>query len=423
MFYIVETEKQVDDLIKLDYSKVFIEPILRSDKEHPYINEISLLYIHPLDGDKGFMVSYNHSETMKLNKSVITNLLNSFKEIYVRDRKTLLYYFPLKNIIDISLYCPEYKEPSTSAHDYFYNKFYNVKNINFIIPLTKHYEKCEVIFNLMRKFFISDNIAFNNKLTSVFFAIERNGIKINKELFDKFFNLEEDECSIEDDFIYTQYNLYTTTGRPSNSFNGINFAALNKENGCRTAFIPNNDKLIEIDIRAYHPTLAAKLVNYDFKDETPYEYLAREAKIDINKAKILMFRQLYGGIYKEYKNIEYFQLIDEYVNKLWKSYNINGFIECPISGHKFTTEIKDMNPQKLFNYLLQNLETANNVLILWEIIKLLKGKKTKIVLYTYDAILIDYCEEDNILEDIKNIFFKNNLKIKVTKGKNYGEMS
>ena len=123
--------------------------------------------------------------------------------------------------------------------------------------------------------FRSSNTDFNNKLTSVFFAIERNGIKINKKQFDKHFEVNNENFSIQDDTIHTQYNLYTTTGRPSNSFNSINFAALAKENGCRKSFIPKNDKFIEIDISAYHPTLAAQLIGYDFGDETPYEYFAQ----------------------------------------------------------------------------------------------------------------------------------------------------
>jgi hypothetical protein len=69
------------------------------------------------------------------------------------------------------------------------------------------------------------------------------------------------------------------------------------------------------------------------------------------------------------------------------------------------------------------LETSNNVIILWDIIKLLKGKSTKIVLYTYDSILLDYKTADNTLEDIKNVFKKYKLKIKTTTGKNYGDMA
>jgi hypothetical protein len=422
MFYIIETSEQLNEFFEMGYEKVFVEPILFNDNIHPALNHISLLYIKPLNHDKGYILCLNHTEALKLNKTPITNLLSSFKEIYVRNRKLFIYFYPLKNIIDISFYTPEHIEPTTPAHEFFYQKYSEKTNINTIIPLVKHYEKCELVFDKVKDYFKTDNAKFNNKLSSVFFAIERNGIKINKKQFDKYFELNNEHFSIQDDTIYTQYNLYTTTGRPSNSFNGINFAALAKENGCRKSFIPKNDRFIEIDISAYHPTLASQLIGYDFGKETPYEHFAREAEIELSEAKLLMFRQLYGGIYNEYKYIEYFQLIEEHVNKLWLEYTTNGFIICPISGHKLTTDIKDINPQKLFNYTLQNLETSTNVCIVWDIIKILKNKTTKIVLYTYDSILLDYCDEDDILDQIQEVFKKYKLKIKTTKGVNYDKM-
>ena len=79
-----------------------------------------------------------------------------------------------------------------------------------------------------------------------------------------------------------------------------------------------------------------------------------------------------------------------------------------------------MNPQKLLNYLLQNLETATNVLILWDIFKILRGKNTKLVLYVYDSFLLDIDEsETEILDEIKQIFKDKNLQIKIKKGVNY----
>ena len=60
-----------------------------------------------------------------------------------------------------------------------------------------------------------------------------------------------------------------------------------------------------------------------------------------------------------------------------------------------------MNPQKLFNYTLQNLETSTNILILWDILRILRGCKTKLVLYTYDSFLLDLDEkEDLVLQNI-----------------------
>lgn len=423
MFYIVETDEQLNELFDKDYDKVFVEPVYHNDNIHPSLNYVSLLYIKPLNNDKGYMVCLHHTEALELNKTPINRLLASFNEVYVRDRKSFIYHFPLKNIINISFGIPEYAEPTTQTHDFFYQKHGDIEDVNAIIPLVKHYERCELIFDKVKEYCIKpDNTKFHNKLTSVFFAIERNGIKINKDVFNEFFKPNTELFSIQDNTVHTQYNLYTTTGRPSNSFNGINFAALKKEDGCREAFIPENDCFIEIDISAYHPTLASHLVNYDFNGETPYQYFAKEADIEIDEAKILMFKQLYGGVYKEYQHIEYFQLIQKHVDKLWSEFKTNGFIECPISGHKLTNKIKDMNPQKLFNYTLQNLETSTNVLILWDIIKILKDKVSKIVLYVYDSILIDYNENDEILEQIQQTFTKYNLQTKTTKGHNYGNM-
>ena len=78
-----------------------------------------------------------------------------------------------------------------------------------------------------------------------------------------------------------------------------------------------------------------------------------------------------------------------------------------------------MNPQKLFNYILQNLETSMNVCILTELNKLLRGKNTKLVLYTYDSFLLDYDESENLLNDIENIFKNKKLQIKVKNGTSY----
>ena len=423
MFYIIETDSQLKELIDKNYTKVFIELILYNDNTHPTLNNLSLLYLKPLNNDKGYILCINHNEALQLHKTPINALLASYEEIYVRDRKSFIYNFPLKNLIDILFNIPEYSEPTTPTHDFFYQRYSDKDNVNTIIPIVKHYEKCELIFNKVKNYcFKFENSAFHNKLTSVFFAIERNGIKINYDKFTKFFDLNEELHSIQNNTIYTQYNLCTTTGRPSNSFNGINFAALKKDDGCRESFIPKNDYFIEIDISAYHPTLASQLINYDFGNETPYQYFAKKANIEVDEAKLLMFRQLYGGIYKEYQHIEFFKLIQNYTDEMWKTFQNQGFIECSISKHKFTKDLKDLTPQKLFNYLLQNLEMSTNVCILWEIIKLLKGKLTKIVLYTYDSILIDYEEEDNLLEQIQQVFQKYKLKIKMTKGHNYGKM-
>ena len=79
-----------------------------------------------------------------------------------------------------------------------------------------------------------------------------------------------------------------------------------------------------------------------------------------------------------------------------------------------------MNPQKLFNYLLQNLETSTNVRILWDVLRLLRGKKTRLVLYTYDSFLFDWDEqEEQLMIDIKNVFKDYKFNIKTKQGYDY----
>ena len=62
-----------------------------------------------------------------------------------------------------------------------------------------------------------------------------------------------------------------------------------------------------------------------------------------------------------------------------------------------------MTRNKLFNYIIQSKETSTNVELLRLVLSKLEGKKTKLVLYTYDAFLFDYSEEDKeLISDIMN---------------------
>jgi len=353
---------------------------------------------------------------MPLNSEYIAELISSYSTLYVWGKKEFLHYYVHKNIIDISLASPEYEMETTKAHQILQQRAKNKLDINRIVPIVKHYETCEKNYNNLKQYFNAPvNEFYNSRVPLVFNSIERNGLRVNRELFKQHFDKDWG------DKVYTQYNYRTTTTRPSNRFGGVNFAALNKDNGTRKTFIPENDRLVEIDISAYHPTLASSLIYYNFSDDDIHRSFARLYNVDYKKAKELTFKQLYGGVFKQYQHLEFFQKIQSYVEEIWAQFQNEGFIECPISKYKFKRDkLDNMNPQKLFNYLLQNLETATNVRILWDIIKLLKGKKTKLILYTYDAFLLDVCKEEK--EDVKKIFKvfeKYKLKIKIKHGDSY----
>jgi hypothetical protein len=423
MFWLIETKEQLREFVNQDYKEVFVEVIPYHNHIHPALNDLSLVYIRPTYDSKGYMLCIDHSETMSIGKTYIEKILQHTDTVYVRDKKSFLYYFQLNKVVDISSLknADIILEP---VFDIFYRFHINKQDINKIIPVSKHYEVCENIYNKLQQVILEpkpDYVKFYSKGALAFFGIEKNGIKINKDKFYKYYEPNNESYSIYNDRIFTQYNLNTTTRRPSNAFNSINFAALKKDNHSRSSFIPSNNELIEIDISAYHPTLAAKLVGYEFNNSDIHSEFAALYNVDYKTAKELTFKQFNGGVFKEYQYLEFFQKVTEYTNNNWELFQSQGYLDAPISGYRFESDkLENMNPQKLFNYVLQNLETSTNIQILLKIHKILAGKNTKIVLYTYDSFLLDWDEdEEQELEQIKNIFTEFKLHIKINRGKNY----
>ena len=419
MYWLVETKEQLAGLYEEKFEDVFIEIIPFSNTIHPVENQICSIYIRPLKSSKGFIIPITHSETLSIDLNSVDYVLTTFKKIYVRDKKEFLHYLIYKTLFDITLHSPPYIQSYTQTHTYFYRKYPNKKDINRIIPIVKHYEYCENTFNeLKNRINEPINHFYNHKATLVFNAIERGGIRIDREKFESHFH------NMDSDFAYTKFNFKTTTTRPSSNFKGVNYAALNKTNDSRQSFIPSNDLFIEMDISAYHPTLLAKLVGYDFGDQDIHKAFAEMYQVDYKTAKELTFKQMYGGVFPQYRELEFFKKMIAYTDDLWDAFQYGGYIECPISKHIYRrSELEDMNPQKLLNYVLQNLETSYNVCMLWDILKLLKGCNTKIVLYTYDSILLDVDrDEKEVIKKIMEVFKGRNLNIKLEGGDDYGKM-
>ena len=419
MYWLIENNEQLNLLINRGYDKGYIDIIPKDHIKHPAINEVSLLYIRPINATKGHIICIDHDEAFSVDSTLVDTLLNKFKVLYCRDKKELLHYYPLKTLVDINTHPNTYIRENTRTHNIFYYKHKDTPDVNTIIPIVKHFEMCEIYYDY-QKDFIKDKLTkyeqfFNNKVSVVFNAIERSGIQIHPERFKEHFYDEKGPK------VYTQYNLKTLTTRPSNKFKGVNYAALNKESGCRKAFVPTNDIFYEIDISAYHPSLSCRLIDYNFPSVDIHDHMSRLYGVDYAKSKELTFKQLYGGVFKQYEHLEYFSKIKEYIHNMWLDFYGGEEIVCPVSNFVFQRDYyKEMNPQKLFNYLLQNLETSMNVCILWDIFCLLKGKKTKLVSYTYDSFLFDWDEkESDLMDQIKLVFKKYKFNTKIKQGYDY----
>jgi len=85
---------------------------------------------------------------------------------------------------------------------------------------------------------------------------------------------------------------------------------------------------------------------------------------------------------------------------------------------------ENINKLKLFNYILQAYETERNMDILFNMFTLFQNKKSVIVLYTYDSILIDFDKRDgsDMILKIKSALEQGNFPTSISVGPNYQDL-
>jgi hypothetical protein len=421
MFYIIEKSSQLQ---QLSFEDCFVRFIPFNNNFHPALTELSLVYIRPLDSKKGYILCLNHNESLSLAKDEVFTWLDTLGKIWVLDKKQSLHHYYSDKLFDVNFLEPvDIKSLDNACISYYYSKHNALPNVNCLIPISKHYEMCETLFDMalpiIKQYTLSNTtFQFNNFRTAdVFYNIEINGIKVDKNCFIEHYQgkLINPQFNLNRSKIYTQYNLYTTTSRPSNTFNSINFAALNKDNSERTCYRPENDKFIELDFQGYHPRLIGGMIGFDFpKDKNTYDVLGELLGVTQQEAKELTFKQLYGGVWSEYQNKPFFKDVNTFIDGMWDTYQYGGSIKC---DNKIFINDAEMTRSKLFNYIVQSKETSTNVELLELVFSLLEGKKTKLVLYTYDAFLFDYNKEDDgLIQEIINIL---EYPVNIKQGKSY----
>lgn len=425
MFYIVEEDSKLSALAELVKLGCYVEVVSSNDFYHPRLTQTTAVYIKLLSNESGFIVPINHDEGLNVDKERIYQILSNASTLYTSNKKRLLYHFNLQEAIDLSLVYSMTKfdkleiKNDNSTINHFYSKHSQKVDLNRLIPLVKLFERCEDTYESIKHvidFEIPSGFNFyNNIATNVFFLLEQNGVGVIYDAFNKMFNPKEPLYNTLDNTVFTEYNLYNSTSRPTNTFNSVNFAAIPKAEEYRKCFKPQNDYFVELDFDGYHLRLLAEQLNYPLTEESAHiqlakQYFGKETITDeeYTEAKQINFHAIYGRIPEKHKNLKIFKEIQEYIDNMWDTFTENGTVFNPQSGKPFTNELTDMNPAKLMNYMMQSLETSNNIIILKDILKYLRDKKSFITLYTYDAILFDFSKEDgkNTLEDIKEIMEK-----------------
>lgn len=420
---ILENVQAIQTLV--EGKQVYIRPILRSPDHHPKLNAIIAIYLAPLTADQGFIIPIDHPEGFNLSIQQIQSILDTAEKIFVFNKKDYLYYLGGKNVYDLHFGQPQVEDniERTSESQFIIwlrHMYENEQGLNKLVPLVKllEYEDSEfmLVKGMINKFKPDVGFEFfNNIAVGVFYLIEQHGLRITYKEFVELFKPNRPDLNIEDNIVYTKYNLYNITSRPTNAFNSVNFAAIPKKPEYRKCFLPRNDMFVEFDFDGYHLRLLAQEIGYELTPEPAHTQLGRLyfGKHDLtpeeyNQAKQINFQAVYGNTPEDYKDFKLFKGIEKYTQDLWSEYSTKGYVNAPISGKRFSN-IDGMYPKKLLNYIIQATETARNILVLKDTLSYLKDKKTKVALYTYDSVLLDFSKQDGkqVLNDLESILSEN----------------
>lgn len=409
---------------------ILIIPLLSNYKVHYLENEFSCIYIFDIDSYQEAIIGINHHDlpnnSIEIIKDINCKQIYSYKARYlgrgdVIDMELLYWYYNNEKFDDSLLY--------SEILSIYYRWFTSINHINNFVPIVKLYEyfrSIRVLFQYeIRNLEITDGVKFyNDVILGNLINIEKNGLYLDTAIAPKI-------LGINSGIVYGFHYINSTTGRPSNNFNRINFLALNKTGDVRKCFISRyaGGLLLEIDFTSFHPHLISKMINYDFKDKNPYIFLAEKYFGNIlidsemyNLSKEITFKAIYGQYVGEYSEIDFIKSIKDFTQRLWVEYKRNGYIVTPIAKRKMKREFfPEINKTTLFNYYLQATETE----VMGKILHLLQTSLTeyqKIILYTYDSILIDFLPESNDffkLDNIYNILDRLNLSYSIKVGKTY----
>jgi hypothetical protein len=304
--------------------------------------------------------------------------------------------------------------------DSYRKKFGEFSSVYHLIPLSILYDEYYKFFERNK-----DSIDFiKNNLNT----IHSSTYKSYKSVISNFYSIESNGMKTVDGWEWTEYYLWNKTGRPSNKFNKINYAALPKDDDTRKKYISRFDdgRLYLFDYTAFHPTIIANYLNVKRDSNISiHEWLGR---IYFNKdvltyreyeeSKKKTFYYLYGNVSEDVMDIEFFQkassLIDSFENQ-------NSFISPML---KRNVSIEGYSKQKAFNYFLQCFESEINFFKISTINSLLKGLKSKLILYTYDSFLVDIApSESHLVGDIQSVLQVGGFNVTIESGFNYKEMS
>lgn len=443
---IVETVIEFESMMNTITAPVILIPIFVDEKAHKAINALCALCV--VHDTSSYLLTFDHNDALQLNPSILSRF--DTLDVWTPSKKMLMHAIPsLQKVYDIESleYLTSGKVTDASAfytlyHQRMYALYDKHVRINRSVALMRHIEwlssyidhlnsimtKCRSVSHSTAYQFMNDiAIPATQYLESAGVhvetaqAVSKYGPRINRY--------------IQNDLLYSEYNLFTTTGRPSNKFGGVNFAALNKRDGSREMFTSRYDDglLVMADFESFHLRLIADMIGFELPTNIAvHEYLGRQyfgvtelTPEQYEEGKQITFRLLYGED-RDTNVPEFFIAVYKYIDMLTTLMDIQGYITSPYYKREIRkSEIESPTPSKIFNYMIQLAETELNLAAVHKLRSMYMSARSKLTLYTYDAILIDYSLSDGkelLNSTIDVLSHGGRFPMRIYYGKTYQEM-
>lgn len=262
-----------------------------------------------------------------------------------------------------------------------------------------------------------------NKITQhVFETVEKpDNYDFLLELYKFIQDISQQKLNIQTDnkslnyLPYIKYKLHgTKTNRFTTAPNSFPILTLKKE--YRKILKPSNDKFVELDYNGADIRVAIGLLDMQQPQEDLYAWISRGIfpGMDRDKIKRTLFSWLYNP---ESRCDELERVLDrsKLLSKHWDGEYVTTFGKGKIKADK----------EHALSYLIQGSQMDVFGDCVLKIHKLLKNKKSKISWVIHDSVTIDYSEDENLLDEIMELFSNTKLgrfKINRSEGYNFGEM-
>lgn len=396
-----------------------VSPIFRDVYYHR--EEASVLCVSVMfENREMFVISVSHEDATPIDIS--SNKL-LFDKAFTADTANALAYIHGKSLPTIDTFFPPYIQETNI-------KFSSMIDSNRIVPITVWASVLNAWNNMLwdtinqyKDSLESPAYTFTSSLINTLKKIESSGLAVDASILLDKFGHKTKRYFKSNNKVYSEYNPFTTTGRPSNRYAGINFSALNKSDGSRAAFVSRypDGILAQIDFEAYHLRLIANEMGIVLPHEQSiHTELAKiyfgvdeitEEMYAASKAKT--FEIMYGMSDESFG----FELFDK-IHQIRQQYENHTKILLP-SGIEVAVDTP--NASKLFNYYVQSLEVVKTLPKLEKILDKLQGTSNHLILYTYDSILLDMERPDEfLLREICDVLEEGKkFPVRIYKGTNY----